>query len=496
MRAPGMSPLWWRPAIAVFGIVTFALIILIKIDLMSSGGISPLLTCYAAVVVLYLGTRAVNAFRYRPVPALTSDDVPTVAVVVPCYNEGSVVADTVRSILALNYPADRLSVVVVDDGSSDNSWSFVREVATDHRVRALRFEHNAGKRAAMAAGIRAADDAAIIAFVDSDTMLDADALRAAVAPFVEPGNEDVAAVTGHAEVSNASSTWLARLQQVRYFAAFRMIKAAESVQRRVICASGCFSVYRRDLIMEILPRWEAQTFLGVAANYGDDRALTTDLLGGGYAILYQRNAVSYTAVPETWPTFWKQQLRWKKSWTRESLRLAPIAARWSPLVSYPVFSGLILQIFGPMVLLYSILYRPFVHGNDPWLYLAGINAMAVLYGLMYAWGKRSAAWWPGAVYAILYTCIMSFQTYLAWFRLRDTAWGTRGTSDALREPQIAERLQGTVHASALVHAPRTLDVAVQPSWSRSLDPWADRYATGALAMAVLSLPLIVILYAL
>jgi len=482
--------MWWRPVVLVYGLATAALVVAVKATIVKSGGISPLLTVYGLVVVCYLVSRAVMALRYRAVPPVEGDDVPSVVVVIPCFNEGSSVADTVIGVLALDYPGEQLRIVVVDDGSTDDSWEHIRRVAQDSRVHGIRFARNAGKRAAMAAGIRSAENADVVAFVDSDTILDRRALRAAVAPLVSKGSEDVAAVTGHAEVSNAAASWLARLQEVRYFASFRLIKAAESVRRRVVCASGCFSVYRRKQLLEVLPMWEGQTFLGQAANYGDDRALTTDILSHGYGVVYQRNAVAFTAVPTTWRAFWKQQLRWKKSWTRESLRLVPVALRWSPISSLPVLASICLQVFGPLVLVYSVVVRPLSSSNDPWLYLAGINAMAVMYGLMYGWAKRSAAWWPGAVYAIVYTCLMSFQVYWAWFRLRDTSWGTRGEGVNLSHPEVVEQVHGDVLASSLVPSfQATSETVTMP------DPWSGRYVTGVAAMIVLALPLGVLLAA-
>ena len=98
----------------------------------------------------------------------------------------------------------------------------------------------------MAAGIRATD-AEIIAFVDSDSVLEPDALRALVQGFAD---ERVGAICGHADVAQpATSPWLTRMQAVRYFVAFRVVKAAESVFSAVTCCSGCFSAYRRAAIV-------------------------------------------------------------------------------------------------------------------------------------------------------------------------------------------------------------------------------------------------------
>ncbi len=116
-------------------------------------------------------------------------------------------------------------------------------------------------------------------------------------PFVGDRTGRVAAVTGQADVQNPGTNLLTRLQQVRYFAAFRVIKAAESRYGAVTCASGCFSAYRRSDLLHVLPEWENQRFLGQEATFGDDRALTNALLRRGLQVRYQSTAVSATLVP-------------------------------------------------------------------------------------------------------------------------------------------------------------------------------------------------------
>ena len=87
------------------------------------------------------------------------------------------------------------------------------------------FPENCGKRAAMAAGIRATE-AEVIVFVDSDSVVEPGALRMLVQPLHD---SRVGAVCGHADVLNVRESWLTRMQAVRYFVAFRVVKAAESV---------------------------------------------------------------------------------------------------------------------------------------------------------------------------------------------------------------------------------------------------------------------------
>src|SRR5206468_849795 len=142
---------------------------------------------------------------------------PSVAVVMPAFNEERAIAGSIRSLLVVDYPADKIEVVVVNDGSTDATLAEIESIAAgEPRVQVISFAQNRGKRAAMAAGIRATE-AEIVAFVDSDSMLERDAVRVIVQGF---GDEAVGAIAGHAEVLNSRETWIARMQAVRYFVAF------------------------------------------------------------------------------------------------------------------------------------------------------------------------------------------------------------------------------------------------------------------------------------
>ena len=99
------------------------------------------------------------------------------------------------------------------------------------------------------------------------------------------------------------------MQDVRYYVAFRVLKAAESVFGAVTCCPGCFSAYRRQCVLPVLDRWLNQRFLGVRATFGDDRSLTNFLLRH-YKVIYSSTAVATTVVPETHAQFLRQQLRW------------------------------------------------------------------------------------------------------------------------------------------------------------------------------------------
>ena len=142
---------------------------------------------YSVVVCAYIMSRFLFSLFYRPVPLTTGVSLePTIAVVMPAFNEEDAVADSIGSLLTVDYPPEKLEIVVIDDGSTDDTLREIERVAAGSgSVRVISFPENRGKRAAMAAGIRATS-AAIVAFVDSDSSLERDALRRIVRGFAEP----------------------------------------------------------------------------------------------------------------------------------------------------------------------------------------------------------------------------------------------------------------------------------------------------------------------
>lgn len=407
----------------VYLLVLLAAIIAYKGAFLSALAVTPLLAAYGIVVVTYIVSRFVLSAFYRP--ARNAGLEPHVAIVMPAFNEEEAIAASLRSLLALDYPAAKLELVAVNDGSTDATLREMEAVAAraGGRVRIIDLGVNQGKRAAMAAGIRATD-AEIVAFVDSDSVLEPDALRILVQGFA---NKKVGAICGHADVLNVRESWLTKMQAVRYFVAFKVIKAAESIFSCVTCCSGCFSAYRRDAILPHLDWWEHQTFLGRPSTFGDDRSLTNCVLRD-WKVRYEARAVSHTLVPVTFQQFMTQQLRWKRSWTRESLIVGSFIWRRHPIAALSTYVGMILPLIAPVVALRAVIYVPIVHGAGvPFLYLLGIYAMAVAYGLYYAARKRhyDGLWIYGICFCFFYLFFLLWQTYWAILTARSSSWGTR-----------------------------------------------------------------------
>ena len=384
----------------------------------------PLFASYSIAVVIYVLGRFLLALFYRPVP--DRGFRPTVSIIVPAFNEEDGIIGTIASCIEVDYPAHLTEVIAVNDGSTDGTWERMLEAkARWPRLYAVDLGRNYGKRGAMAEGIRRARGDVLL-FVDSDSYLDADAVIAIVQPFADPR---VGAVVGHADVRNASVNWMTKMQQVRYYSAFRVIKGTESMlSGTVTCASGCCAGYRRSVVMPLLDAWEFQTFLGRPATFGDDRALTNRILDR-HRVAYQASARAETMVPERPRVFFRQQLRWKKSWLRESTQVVRYFWRKNPVAAVLTYASIAFPFMAPWVVLHAVGGR--LVGGQPgglWFYIIGTYAMALLYSLFYAFKRQDGLWYHGMTFVALYMSVLVFQTYWGIFTMRDTRWGTRAST--------------------------------------------------------------------
>ena len=384
----------------------------------------PIFAGYSIAVVLYVFGRFVGAMFYRPVPDVGYR--PSVSVIVPAFNEEDGIIGTIESCLEADYPAGLVEVIVVNDGSTDRTWERILAAkARWPQVYAVDLGRNHGKRAAMAEGIRRAKGE-ILCFVDSDSYLARDAVVAITQPFAD---FRVGGVGGHAYVRNATANWITKMQQVRYYSAFRVIKSMESLlSGTVTCASGCCAAYRTSAVLPLLDAWEFQRFLGRPATFGDDRALTNRVLAR-WRVVYQDTARAETVAPDRLRTFFRQQLRWKKSWLRESIYVVRTFWRKNPVAALFTYASIAFPFMAPFVVLHAASGPLFGGtGSGLWFYLIGTYAMALLYSLYYAFKRQDGMWHHGMTFVALYMAVLVFQTYWGILTMRDTRWGTRAST--------------------------------------------------------------------
>ncbi len=388
--------------------------------------------------------RPAAAAHFPPLPP-----APRISFLLAVKDEQDHIESCVRSMAASDCPG--LDIVVVDDASTDGTPAILCRLAAELPVRLLFLEHNVGKKRAL---VRAAElaDGDVLAFTDSDCLLAPDALRRCVDALVR--HPELGAVSGHARALNADATLLTRIQDVWYEGQFRVAKAAESVFGAVTCVSGPLAVFRRDAVLNYLPAWAEDRFLGRDFRFATDRQLTGYVLGQfrlgrrlkerhadspfvrgtdhperPWRTGYVRSALVRTTVPARLRPFLRQQIRWKKSFIRSVFFTGTFMWRRGPAAAALYYGHVLWVLAAPVMAVRHLLWAP---AAGLWtltaLYLAGVLLKGVVWGVAFRIDHPGTPRWR-------YRPLMSLlsATLLAWLlpwsllTIRRNVWSRSAT---------------------------------------------------------------------
>ena len=410
---------------------------------------------YAGFSLIWSVWRFVLAVKYRTVPTVADSRLPKITVVVPAFNEGALVGDTIRHLAKANYPNDRYEIIVCDDGSTDDTWQHIQkassEVSSFVKILPLHFDENRGKRWVLWEGFRRASGDVFIT-VDSDSLIEADALKAVVSPMVE--DDMVGGVAGNVRVLNKFDGIIPRMLSVRYVMTFDYKRAAQSMMGggTVLCCAGALAAYRKKAVMPILDQWLHQTYLGGHARAGEDHAMTNFIIKQGFKVKFQRSAKVFTKSPTTYLGLCKMFLRWGRSNVRESVHTGSyIFSRFRPGlqlgVRYNYFNSAI-GLFLPYIFLGFGLVMSFLY---PTIFGLKMLAACVTGGLFstlfFAVREKSTECIFGIVYSYYVTLFVSWVWPYALMTSHKSVWMTRVASKPVpAQPSIA--LLGTPAAAA------------------------------------------------
>src|SRR3989338_4209176 len=337
---------------------------------------------YSVLITTYILSRFLLSYVHKPVRVDTGYE-PSIAFVVPAKNEEAHIAETIRRFAEVEYPREKIEVIVINDGSTDRTLEEMRIVAEEikysvRRIEVVDFKTNRGKRYGMAEGVKRAEHDIII-FIDSDSFIEPSAVRHLVKYFAD---RTVGAVSGHTDVWNRDTNLLTQMQAVRYYISFKVYKAAESIFGTVTCCPGCCSAYRRSYVMAFVDEWLHQKFLGVECTYGDDRSLTNFMIRKYHAV-YSAEAKAHTVVPDVFGKYVRQQQRWKRSWVRESFLASSFMWKKNPIAAVSFYSYIFLSFSAPIIFAHALFWLPLVDHRWPIAYLLGLFLVLLLHGLYY-----------------------------------------------------------------------------------------------------------------
>ncbi|MBB1140800.1 glycosyltransferase family 2 protein [Myroides sp. WP-1] len=382
-----------------------------------------------AIQVLFLLYIFYQYFKYKPVAAVDDEQLPTCTVIVPAYNEGRLVYDTLLSLAQSDFPAEKLEIISFDDGSKDDTWEWMQraKAVLGSRVTIYQQPKNMGKRHALYRGFNLGKGEVFVT-VDSDSIVKQDTLRQLVSPFVN--NDLCGAVGGNVAVLNTQNGIIPKMLNVSFVFSFEFIRSAQSALNSVLCTPGALAAYRREAVMNCLEAWINQTFMGNPSDIGEDRAMTNMILKQGYHVLFQKNAYVLTNTPERFKGLYKMFIRWERSNVRENIMMSKFAFtkfrkgstvgprilllnQWLKVIlAYPML----------LLMLYLVLSYPIMFVTSA---LAGILIFSSIQVIFYAnkYTIKDSFW--AYTYSIFYTFTLFWITPYAIATANRRGWLTR-----------------------------------------------------------------------
>jgi cellulose synthase/poly-beta-1,6-N-acetylglucosamine synthase-like glycosyltransferase/peptidoglycan/xylan/chitin deacetylase (PgdA/CDA1 family) len=326
---------------------------------------------------------------------------PPVSVIIPAYNEQAGLAAAVRSLVHTDYPAP-IEVIVVDDGSTDDTPVIGDRLAREFPNVQLVCRPNGGKPAALNTGIaRARYD--VLVLVDGDTVFQPDTIRKLVGQLADPA---VGAVSGNTKVANRRGL-IGRWQHIEYVIGFNLDRRMFDVLECMPTVPGAIGAFRRQALAAVG---------GLSTDtLAEDTDLTMTICRAGWRVVYEETAVAWTEAPSSLRQLWRQRYRWcygtlQSMWKhRRAVFERGHSGRFGHrCLPYLTIFQVVLPLFAPAVdvfALYGLVFLNPVTVAESWLAFAGGQALAAAYALRLD-GERLRAVWVLPLQQIVYRQLM------------------------------------------------------------------------------------------
>jgi poly-beta-1,6 N-acetyl-D-glucosamine synthase len=251
---------------------------------------------FSLLIIAYL---YINQYSFKK----SSGFYPFVSIIVPVYNEGKVIAESIASLLKLDY--SNYEIIIVNDGSMDDTKLVAEQLVGYQKGKygdvkiSLINKPNGGKARALNAGISYSKSELVLC-MDGDSQLSEDSIRMAVRHF---NNPDIGAIAGNVKVLNRKK-FFTDLQALEYVEGLNMPRSAQSFMKLVNIIPGPIGLFRKKAI-EDAGYYSSDTF-------AEDADITLKILAHGWKIYYEPKAISYTEAPEKLNQLLKQRYRWTR----------------------------------------------------------------------------------------------------------------------------------------------------------------------------------------
>ena len=277
------------------------------------------LSLYGVLILAYILQKVIFSYFYnrryfKKIKNVNEGDI-SLDVCVPFYNEDkALITECIDSILSQKKIILK-NLIIVDDGSTCRIlYNFLKKKYENNQlVTIISMPKNSGKRAALFESFKYIRSN-FIALLDSDSSLDS---HYTLSNIIRAFDRNTALVTAVAEANNERENFFTRILNVRLKNAFLIERPAQAFFNSVLVGSGMLTVYRKAILENHKDELVNQTFFGIKQTFGDDRMLTGCALEHGKTIIAM-DAVCKTRVASTLSEFISQQIRWNKSFFRES----------------------------------------------------------------------------------------------------------------------------------------------------------------------------------
>jgi cellulose synthase/poly-beta-1,6-N-acetylglucosamine synthase-like glycosyltransferase/peptidoglycan/xylan/chitin deacetylase (PgdA/CDA1 family)/spore germination protein YaaH len=377
-------------------------------------------TALIVLRTIIVGVLASLHFRRERKLAAQPPYTPPISVIIAAYNEEKVIAATLRAVTDTSYEGE-FEVVVVDDGSKDQTIREIEKAAFINRRIRLVKQQNGGKSEALRTGVAQARYDTLV-FLDADTHFDRDTFDALVKPLSDP---KVGAVSGHAKVGNLR-TFIARCQSLEYICGFNLDRRAYAQWNCITVVPGAVSAIRRKALED------AGGFC--LDTLAEDTDLTLSLHKCGYRIEYAPAALAWTEAPEGAIPLTRQRFRWAFGtlqclWKHRDLVFNPQygALGWFSLPSIWFFQ-IVLVALTPVVdglLIISLILGGW---SAMWSYVLIFLLMDLLLAFLACGldGEKFRKAWIILPMRIIYRPLLSWVIWRALYRAFKGAWVTWG----------------------------------------------------------------------
>lgn len=291
---------------------------------------------------------------------------PSVSVIVPVWNEETTVLKTIFSLLKLNYPKDKLSIFIVDDGSTDNTWQVIQRFARNKQIKLLR-KANGGKHTALNFALEFVNSD-LVGCLDADSFVHPEALKRIVAQFE---NSEIMAVTPSVKIFEPAG-WLGLLQKAEYMFGIFLRKVFNQLNA-IYITPGPFSIFRRQVFSQIGGYRKAHNT--------EDMEIAMRMQKNKMKIGNAHDAFIYTVAPTTLRALIKQRLRWVYGFLKNAIdyrdmffkpQYGHLGMVVLPAAGFSVLSTM--YFFGAMVLSWlETAWRTFVEISTVGLSFKGFN---------------------------------------------------------------------------------------------------------------------------